>query len=317
MKAAIKPSRQNMARPYKKRNWKKYALHLLPLPAFLIYFLFVLYPIFSAFVYSFFDWDGLVRGAFVGLKNFVDLFARKPFNVMFWNGFRHNVLYFVIEMIVQNGFAFLLAYLLFTKLKGAGFFKAVFFFPRLLSVIVVGFLWKLILNPNFGALNRLLGIVGLEEWAKPWLGDPKTALIAIILINCWFGLGFSMLIFLAGLQAIPREILEAARLDGVKGLRMIRSILLPMMFPSIMIITVFTFTQAFEAFELVYAMQGSDGGPAFSTDTLAVYFYRLAFASANASEIGLGSALAVVLFLFISALSALFLYLTRKKTVEG
>ncbi|MFC4619195.1 carbohydrate ABC transporter permease [Camelliibacillus cellulosilyticus] len=298
-----------------KRLGGKWLIHLFPLPALAIYLLFIVYPIVTAFVYSLFDWDGLRRGAYIGLQNFVHLFTKKPFSDMFWRALEHNAYYFILEMIVQNGLAFLLAYILFTKIRGKGFFKIAFFVPRLLSVIVVGFLWKLILNPNTGMFNQMLKTIGLGSWAKPWLGDTNTALTAIILINSWFGIGFAMLIFLAGLQSIPAELIEAARLEGAKGFRLVRSIILPLIIPSITIITVFTFMQAFQAFELVYAMQGSDGSPFYSTDTLAVYFYRLAFGGANATEIGLGSALAVVLFVIIAMVTAIYLYWTRKKAV--
>lgn len=302
----------------KQRKWKRWGIHLFPIPAVIIYGLFIVYPLLAALAYSFFDWNGIVRGAFVGLKNFKNLFTLEPFSGMFWNAFQHNVIYFVVQMVVQNGLAFLLAFIIYRKIKGAEFFKIAFFLPRLLSVIVVGFLWKLILNPNFGALNVILGKFGMESLQKAWLGDPKTALFAIILVNCWFGLGFGVLIFLAGLQSIPNELTEAATLDGAKGLMMIRKIILPLMVPSIMIMTVLTFIQSFEAFELVYAMQGSMGEPYFSTDTLAVYFYRLAFggSSGESSAIGLGSALAVVLFLFISIFTVLFLKLMQKKEVD-
>ncbi|MDF2680675.1 MAG: sugar transporter permease [Brevibacillus sp.] len=293
-------------------------IHLFPLPALLIYALFVVYPIFSAFTYSLYDWEGIKRGVFVGLKNFTTLFTVEPFNEMFWNAFSHNLLYFAVEMVVQNGIAFMLAFFIYRKIRGAGFLKVAYFIPRLLSVIVVGFLWKLIFNPNYGALNTFLTKVGLAEWAKPWLGDPDTALLAIILVNCWFGIGFAMLIFLAGLQSIPEELVEAARLDGARGATLLWKIILPLCMPSITIMTIFTFIQAFEAFELVYAMQGSMGEPYFSTDTLAVYFYRMAFSSAGGGDvsIGLGSALAVVLFVIVASVSALSLYLMRKREVQ-
>ncbi|KIL36036.1 ABC transporter permease [Cohnella kolymensis] len=298
-----------------KRSW----IHLFPVPALAFYVLFIVYPIFAAFGYSFFDWQGLKRGAFIGLDNFVTLFTVEPFNDLFWNALKNNVFYFVLEMIAQNGIAFVLAYILYTKIKGAQWFKIAFFLPRLLSVIVVGFLWKLILNPNFGVLNVVLKKAGLGEWAQPWLGDPSTALVSIILVNSWFGIGFAVLILLAGLQGIPNEIVEAAKLDGVRGFRLIRTIIIPMMMQSITIITVFTFIQAFEAFELVYAMQGSQGEPYHSTDTLAVYFYRTAFGGNSGGDglaIGLGSALAVVMFFIIAALSAAYLNFVRSKEVE-
>lgn len=297
---------------------KRWVIHLFPIPALIIYGLFIVYPLLAALAYSLFDWNGIVRGAFVGLNNFKKLFTMEPFRGMFWNAFQHNVFYFILQMIVQNGIAFLLAFIIYKKIRGAEFFKIAFFLPRLLSVIIVGFLWKLILNPNYGALNVLLGHFGLESLQKAWLGDPKTALLAIILVNCWFGLGFGVLIFLAGLQSIPTELTEAATLDGAKGWTMIRKIILPLMLPSMIIMTVLTFIQSFEAFELVYAMQGSMGEPYFSTDTLAVYFYRLAFggSSGESSAIGLGSALAVVLFLFISFFTVVFLKLMQKKEVD-
>ncbi|MBU5443846.1 carbohydrate ABC transporter permease [Paenibacillus sp. MSJ-34] len=300
-----------------KFNVRKGWIHLFPLPAFAVYTLFIVYPIAAAFGYSLFDWQGLQRGTFVGIGNFVRLFTQEPFNRLFWNALSHNVYYFALEMIVQNGIAFVLAYIVYSKIKGAEWFKAAFFLPRLLSVIVVGFLWKLILHPNNGALNVALEAIGLDSWAKPWLGEPATALTAIILVNCWFLIGFAVLIFLAGLQSISQEIIEAAKLDGAQKFRLLRYMIVPMMKPSFIIMTVFTFVHSFEAFELVYAMEGSQGEPYFSTDTLAVYFYRTAFGSAgDSAAIGLGSALAVVLFIIIASLSALFMYSTRKQETE-
>lgn len=303
----------------KRKSKARWLLHLFPLPAFILYTLFFVYPILSAFTYSMYEWKGIARGAFVGLQNFLTLFQVEPFNKLFWNAFGHNVIYFLVEMVVQNGIAFILAFLIYRKIRGAGFLKIAYFMPRLLSVIVVGFLWKLILNPNYGALNTFLAKLGLEEWAKPWLGDPDTALLAIILVNCWFGIGFAVLIFLAGLQSIPEELIEAARLDGAKGITMLGRIILPLMMPSITIMTIFTFIQAFEAFELVYAMQGSMGEPFHSTDTLAVYFYRLAFSGSGGAgdvSIGLGSALAVVLFFIVASVSAFSLRVMRKREIQ-
>lgn len=315
MQTVVKTDVVKQKKLKKRKSW---GIHLFPIPALAIYGLFIVYPLLAALMYSFYDWKGIKRGAFIGLENYKNLFTLEPFSGMFWNAFGHNVLYFVVQMIVQNGLAFLLAFIIYQKIRGAEFFKIAYFLPRLLSVIVVGFLWKLIFNPNFGALNVLLGHFGLESLQKAWLGDPKTALMAIILVNCWFGLGFAILIFLAGFQAIPKELIEAARLDGAKGLTMLRQIMMPLMMPSIIIMTVLTFIQSFEAFELVYAMQGSQGEPYRSTDTLAVYFYRLAFGGSggDTTAIGLGSALAVVLFIFISIFTALFLQYSKKKQVD-
>ncbi|MFC4304573.1 carbohydrate ABC transporter permease [Cohnella boryungensis] len=296
---------------FKQTRW---SIHLFPIPALFIYLFFIIYPIGAAFSYSLYDWQGIKRLDWVGFSNFKRLLTVEPFNTMFLNALEHNVIYFVVQMIVQNGIAFLLAYLIYQRIKGSGFLKVAYFLPRLLSVIVVGFLWKLILNPTYGTLNVLLEKLGLESWAMTWLGDPKTALISIILVNCWFGIGLSLLILLAGMQSIPGEIIEASRLDGLKGFRMITSMVLPLIMQPILMITVLTFIQSFEAFELVYAMQGSSGEPYYSTDTMAVFFYRTAFGGSadSSAAIGLGSALAVVMFTIIAVISAGFMALTRK-----
>jgi len=298
-----------------KGQWKQKLVHLFPIPAVALYTLFIVYPILAAFTYSLFEWNGLTMGKFNNFQNFVTLFTQEPFNTMFWNALTNNIYYFVVEMIVQNGIAFGLAFIIYKKVKGQQFFKIAYFLPRLLSIIIVGFLWKLILNPNMGILNVFLNKVGLGSLAKAWLGDPDTALTAVVLINSWFAIGFFMLIFLAGLQSLSTEVLEAAKLDGARGPRLIWSVMLPMMFQPVVIVIVMTFIQAFEAFELVFAMQGSMGEPYYSTDLLAVFFYRTAFGG-NAGEtgaLGIGSALAVVMFVIIATISAAFMAFVNKK----
>jgi raffinose/stachyose/melibiose transport system permease protein len=308
---------KRQASPRRGVNRSKHLVHLFLLPALVIYVWFQVYPIFSAFLNSFYAWDGLKRGAFIGLDNFVRLFTESPFKEMFFRGFGHNVIFFAGTIVAKLAVAFLLALMINSRIRGKEFFKTVFFLPKLLSVIVVGFLFSLILNPTYGALNTFLKHVGLEEWARPWLGDPDTALYAIILVNSWYGLGFAVLIFLAGLQAIPAEIYDAAKMDGASGLTMLLRITLPLAMPSVMVMTILTFIGSFETFELIFAMQGSQGGPYYSTDVLATYFYRLAFGSVEGGEsIGLGSALAVVLFLMISSATAVLLFFFKRKEYE-
>ncbi len=301
----------------KRRRIKKHFLHLFLLPALFFYVAFQVYPIITAFVNSFFSFKGMKRQDFIGLDNFVRLFTEEPFNTMFTNAFLHNIIYFIGTVVTKLFLAFFLALVINSKIKGREFFKVVFFMPKLLSVIVVGFLFSLILNPTNGALNSFLNIVGLSEWAHPWLGDPKTALYTVILVNSWYGIGFAILIFLAGLQAIPEDIYEAARIDGAAGFKMLFQITIPMAMPSIMIMTILTFIGSFETFELIFAMQGSSGGPYYSTDVLTTFFYRLAFGSVDGGDaIGLGSALAVVIFLIICSATAVSLIFFKKKEIE-
>lgn len=298
-----------------KKLLSRYIIHLFPLPALAVYVLFMVIPVFTALGYSLFDWNGMMRGDFIGLRNFTTLFSDPQLSELFYRALGHNVIYFIVSFLTQNVVAFYLAYLIYRKYKGAEWFKVIFFVPRLLSLIVVGFLWNLILNPNFGALNTVLRKIGFSDWALPWLGQTSTALYAIVLVNAWYMIGFGILIYLAGLQAISQDVLEAAELDGCTGFGQIRKIILPLMMPSITIMTILTFIYSFEAFDLIFAMEGSEGGPYYSTDTLATLFYRLSFAKDGASSaIGLGSALAVVMFVIIAGVSAISLYLIQRKS---
>jgi raffinose/stachyose/melibiose transport system permease protein len=300
-----------------KRRFMKHLVHLFLLPALVFYVGFMIFPIFEALLNSLFSWNGLKRGSFIGLQNFIRLFTESPFKETFARALGHNVAFFAGTVLSKLVVAFILAMLINSKIRGKELFKTLFFVPKLLSVIIVGFLFKLILNPTYGALNTLLNAIGLGKLAKPWLGDPNTALYAIILVNSWYGFGFAVLIFLVGLQSISQEVYEAARIDGASGLGMIRKITLPLAMPSIMIMTILTFIGAFETFELIFAMQGSNGAPYFSTDVLGLYFYRLAFGSVSGGEsIGLGSALAVVLLLLISGATAVSMFFFKRKEVE-
>lgn len=301
----------------KKKNYKKHLAHLFLLPAALLYGVFQLYPLLTAVVNSFYSFEGFDRDTFIGIQNFVVLLTEEPYNSTFFNAFKHNWIFFIINVFSELAIAFFLALLVNSRLKGKEFFKTMFFLPKLLSVIVIGFLFSLILNPTRGALNTILEGIGLDFLAQPWLGDPDTALITIIFVNSWAGIGFSMLIFLASLQSIDKEIFEAARIDGAHGFKMLSKITIPMSMNAIMVMTILTFIGSFETFELIFAMQGSSGGPYYSTDVLATFFYRLAFGSADGGQaIGLGSALAVILFLIIAASTAILMFYFKKKDFE-
>lgn len=300
-----------------KGHFSKHSIHLFLLPALVFYVGFMIYPILSALLNSFFSWNGLLRGDFIGLRNFIRLFTETPYKETFNTALRHNVVFFLVLVPAKLMVAYALALVINSKLKGKEFFKTVFFLPKLLSVIVVGYLFSLILNPTYGALNTALKAVGLADWARPWLGDPDTALLSIILIDSWYEFGFAVLIFLVGLQSISSEIYDAAKIDRAEGLTLLFRVTVPLSMPSIMIMTILTFISAFESFELIYAMQGTSSGPYYSTDVLALFFYRLMFGTAGGGDsIGLGSALAVVLLLLISGATAISMFLFKRKEVD-
>jgi len=164
----------------------------------------------------------------------------------------------ILSVIPGLFFAFLLS----ANMKGTGWLKVVFFFPNTLAIVVVGFLWGLLLNPQWGLINQLFRVVGLDFLAKPWLGDTKTALPTIIFVTAWRGLGFYILIYLAAILGIDREMIEAARIDGASELQIASRIILPHLYPIIATTSMLKFIWTFNIFDIVYAMEGTQGGPA-------------------------------------------------------
>ena len=288
-------------------------------PALVLFTAFVAYPLLSAMAYSIYRWDGIVRGGFVGWANFQRLFTQYPYRERMVEAFWHNVWTFVLTMIVQNGIALLFAVLLAGRAWGARIYRAIFFMPVVLSLVVVGFLWELFLNPVWGAVNKLLAFAGLAALARPWLGDTHTALVVLILVNAWRWVGFPTIVFLAGIQAIPEEYLEAARLDGAGSGAMFRRIVLPLLAPQVNIIVILTFIGAFNWFELPYVMQGVTGEPYHATDVLGLLFYRSAFGAVDTGnpDVGIGSAIAVVMFALILVTSSIGALYLRRREVEG
>lgn len=290
----------------------------LVIPPIVFMSLFVVYPILSAFAYAFYDWQGLARGEFVGLKNFKEVLFGATMAPVVWNAFLHNVYALVALMIIQNGGGFVLAWLLYKEPFGFRFHRIAVFVPVVLSTIIVGFLWKLFLNPNFGIINQALYSLGLDSLAKPWLGDSSTALGALILANAWHFVGFPTLVYLAGMQRIPPEIIEAARLDGTSEWQLLKNIVWPLVAPSTTILFTLLFIGAFNWFEIPYVMVGLDGSPFGTTDVLGLVFYRTAFGNQSASiqNFGLGSALATLLFLFIVVFASMLTLWLRRREIQ-
>jgi raffinose/stachyose/melibiose transport system permease protein len=192
------------------------------------------------------------------------------------------------------------------------------FLPVVLSTIIVGYLWKLFLHPLFGVVNQSFRGLGMPWLAQPWLGQDSTALWALIFANAWHMVGFPTLVFLAGMQRIPTEILDAARMETQSEWVKITKIVWPLCAPSATIVFVLLFVGAFNWFELPYIMAGLDGSPYGSTDVLGLYFYRTAFGnvSSGQQDFGLGSALAVLIFVFIAVVASIITVRLRSREIE-
>lgn len=262
-------------------------------PALAIYTTFLLIPIFQSMYMSFFKWKGIanVPMEFVGLKNYARIFS----NPAFWHSLV-NVLWFVAgAFLVLMPLAFILAMIITGKLKGTRFYKTSFFMPVVLPMTAVGLMWIYILQPNGGLVNSLLEMTGLESLARNWLGDPDTAIISVVLVNEWVYAGFNMLIFAAGLVAIPDSLYESAKIDGANGIQRLFHITIPLMKESIKIFSIIAITGCLRHFDLVFIMTG--GGPARATETPATMLYNEAFKYRN---FGPGNAIGV--FILVAGL---------------
>ncbi len=284
-------------------------------PALALYSVFVVYPLFSALQYSLFDWEGTARRGFAGLQNFVDLFTTFPLDEQLVRAFGHNVVFFIGVMLIQNTLGLTFAVLLHRRRLTRRLFQTLYTLPYLVSPLVVGYLWVLMLRPQFGALNTLFETVGLESLSQPWLGQPDTALPVMILINAWQWVGFPMLLFGAALGGIPQEYDDAARVDGASGWKAFSRITLPLLTPAIGTVTVLTFIGSFNLFALAYAIGGSKGDPAGSIDVLGLVFYRTAF-DGGLNAIGHSSALAVLMFVFIFGVAVAANRFLRRREAE-
>lgn len=287
-------------------------------PALVLFAIFITYPIFSALAYSLFAWEGIGRRGFVGLANFARLFSTFPYPRLLSNAFAHNVVVFALTMLIQNISGLALALLLSRGPWGARVYRVVFFLPVTLSLVIVGFMWSLFLNPVFGILNKALVAAGAGGLARPWLGDPQTALVTLILINAWRWVGFPTLVFLAGINAVPDDFLDAARIDGAREWDVIRRIIFPLLAPSVTIIVILTFIGSFNWFELPYVVNGVAGAPNRATDVLGLFFYRTAFGEVDTGiqDIGIGSAVAVLMFVVMVTVSTLGAVLLRRREVQ-
>lgn len=292
-------------------------ISLFVLPGLAVVVSVILVPLFMSLFNSMFSWRQLMRQDFIGFGNFAKIFGAEPYHTRFMNALGNNLKWFLGTMLIQNTVGLLFGYLLSRRIAGHGFFKRVIFIPVLFSIVAVGFLWGLYLKPT-GLLNGFLRLIGHGELARAWLGQESIATYSIILVNIWRWVGFPSLVFLAAIDNVPIDCLEAAYLEGAREGRIFRRIILPLIVPSIMVITVLTIIGSLNVFEQIYTMTGLDGGPNFSTDAIGTLFYRTAFGSVDSGnpEIGIGSAIGVVIYILTFGASILTLASLGSKEVE-
>ncbi|HEX7714051.1 MAG TPA: sugar ABC transporter permease [Bacillota bacterium] len=264
-------------------------------PAFIHLLIFVILPIFAAIYLSFHNWNILNPSRpFVGLENYKRLWSDE----LFWMSLKTTLYYTVVSVPIGIVLSLALAMAMKAPLKGIGIFRTAYFLPVITSMIVVSLVWTWMFDPLSGLLNYYLKMLGLRPQA--WLADPFMAMPSIIILSVWKSLGYNMVIFLAGLQAIPDMYYEAARIDGANAWQQFRRITLPLLRPTTFFILITTLISSFQVFDQVYVMTG--GGPANLTKVLVYYIFEVAF---HYFEMGYASALSFILFLFTLVLTAL------------
>jgi raffinose/stachyose/melibiose transport system permease protein len=296
---------------------KPFPTHILVFlaPAVIIYTIFMVYPLLNSLRMSFYASASDNRETFVGLGNYVQLFTNSNFAPRFWGALKNNFIFFAIIMVVQNSIALLLAALIANdRRRGANFYRTIFFMPSVLSFVIIGFIWNLILNPLWGVTESMLDFVHLGFLFKPWLGLPSTALPTISLISVWQYVGIPMVLFYAALIAIPGELIEAATVDGATNWTVFWRIKFPLILPTVGIVTILTFVGNFNAFDLIYTMKGANAGPEYATDIMGTYFYRTFFGQQlQLGDAAMGATVAAMIFLIILTGVLLYMFVWQRR----
>jgi ABC-type sugar transport system permease subunit len=266
----------------------------------LIYFIWVIGPMFYTFYLSFTKWDGLSAPVFSGFRNYSHLLRDPVFFVSLKNNFIWIAFFITVPVVLGLGLAMILN----RNVPGSRFFKASFYSPMVLSLVVCGLVWSWFYNPTQGLVNGVLRSVGLESWAQGWLSDPDLVLGSIITVAIWRQVGYVMVLYLAGLQSVDSFLVEASKIDGANGWQTFWHVIMPQLQPITIVVVVISIIDSLRAFDLVSVM--TRGGPYNRSSVLANFMYIESF---NNYKMGYGASVAVILFLI--SLAFILMYLSQ------
>jgi ABC-type sugar transport system permease subunit len=254
-----------------KRAKEKTINTLFVLPAVVLFLIFSFYPLLNTFWLSFFEWDGIsIVKKFVGFSNYVHILFENP---GFWKAMGNAAYITALALVLQNGLVLLLALLVNREIKGDNIYRTIFFLPPVLAGVVVGLIWKWIYDGNYGILNYFLGSLGFNQFANfAWLSEIKTALTSVAITHMWKGFGYGFIILLAGLQTIPKELYEAAKVDGADSWQQFKHITVPAMIPVFTVVSILTILGTMQIFDLIFSM--TRGGPANHTQVPITLIYE-------------------------------------------
>jgi raffinose/stachyose/melibiose transport system permease protein len=279
-------------------------------PAMLLFLLFVVWPIVRAVQFSLYRWKGfgpLVD--FVGLQNYVSVLT----NEVFTDAFRHNMTIVVLSILVQLPVGLAIALLLKRRMRGQGLLRTIIFVPYVLSEVIAGVVWMQLLQPEYGVVDTVLGAVGISGPEQGWLGTPEVALYTVFVVLTWKYLGLAVLLFLAGLQGVPDELVEAAQIDGASWWQVQRNVTLPLLGPTIRTWVFLSMIGSIQLFDMVWILTG--GGPANATTTMATF---LITEGTKRYNYGIATAASVILFAVALVLAVLYqVFVLRRDVVQA
>lgn len=294
-RSAVRPARPAAQAGLWRRIRKSWAAYMFISPFFILYSVFGLFGLFFSLYLSFHHWDGLTAIRFRGLGNYTELFQDK----IFWESIRNTLLLLLFDFPLKVGTPLLLAVALNSKLvRGRGLFRTGFYVPEVTSAVVVAIIFRYLFDRDTGMVNYILGMVGVENIA--WLQHPFWAKVSFVLLSGWWSQGYHMVIFLAALQTIPKDLLEAAMVDGANQVQTFFRITLPLLIPIIVFSAIITTTAGLQRFAEPFLL--THGGPGYSTYTMLYYLYQKTFVS---YRLGYGAAMGYVLFVMIFVFSLL------------
>lgn len=276
-----------------------------------LYTIFVLVPYSSAMIFAFTRWSGLsAKITFNGVNNFIKLYNDSKF----WNALSHNGIALIILPPVIIGIALFFAFLFTQGTRFSRFFRIAFFFPQVMSVVVVAVLWDFIYHPTIGVLNAVVSLLGITQLHNfPWLGDQRTVFGAVLAVVIWQSVGFYMVLFVAGMQSIPNDYYEAARIDGANSWTMFWSVTVPLLWDTIRTAIIFLAIGAMDLFAIVTVMTNGTGGPSRAADVVPTYLFSTAFTD---GQFGYATAMGLVLLILVLILSIISLRFTAREALE-
>jgi ABC-type sugar transport systems, permease components len=277
------------------------------IPTLVLYALFFVYPVIVSFVYGFFQWDGITQKVFIGLDNFTRLWN----DHVFLKSLANNFYFMAFSLVVNIPLVFLISILISKVGRMRDFYKSAVFVPVVISTATVAILFGVLYNYDSGLINQFIRLVAPDSWAREWLSDPKLAMLSILIANAWQNIGFFIVLCLAAILNIPKEIVEASKIDGVNGWNETWLITLPLIRPVLFVMLLLTVSGTMKVLDIVQIM--TNGGPFQSTEVMSTYMLKVGFRS---MELGYGSAIGVTMFILILVLTGILQKLTKHEEVQ-